>query len=156
MPKVFTRRYQTVQHSALPRDILLVFVSRSFIHLTAGAAMSNHFTNPRNDSELTYTLGSDIQITWETDFDRVSLRIYHFKRTDIDYMLASNLLRKSYICEIHTASKLHQRAVTTSQTTIATIGLLGKSQTQMAPLLLKSNQIYRTSSFSFLGHIETW
>lgn len=104
--KVFTRIYRTIQYSTLLSDTLLVFVSRLS---TAAAAMLNHFTNPPNDSILTYSLGSDIQITWETDFDRVALTMFHLTRTP--YELDFEYIRKSYIFETHTASKIHQQAV---------------------------------------------
>lgn len=53
--------------------------------------MSNRFTNPDPESESIYTLGSVIEITWETDLERIALTLWHLNRTDFEY------LRKSYI-----------------------------------------------------------
>ncbi|MCJ1422863.1 hypothetical protein MMC29_000743 [Sticta canariensis] len=46
--------------------------------------MPNRFTNP--GSESTYTRGSLIQITWETDLERIALTLWHVNRNDFEYL----------------------------------------------------------------------
>lgn len=62
-----------------------------FIRLTVAVGASERFTNPPNDaSGLTFTLGSLIQITWQTDLERIALTLFHVDGAGLEY------LRKSF------------------------------------------------------------
>lgn len=62
-----------------------------FIRLTVAVGASERFTNPPDGaSDLTYTLGSIIQITWQTELERIALTLFHEDGTSLEY------LRKSF------------------------------------------------------------
>lgn len=61
-----------------------VFLSL-FIRSKAAARASERFTNPAPGAlDLTYTRGSIIQITWQTDLERIALTLFHGTGTEAD------------------------------------------------------------------------
>ncbi|MCJ1467047.1 hypothetical protein MMC07_005669 [Pseudocyphellaria aurata] len=63
-----------------------VLIWITFVRLTA-AATSGHFTNPPVDgSRSTYTRGDLVQITWQTDLERIALTLWHLNGTDFEYL----------------------------------------------------------------------
>lgn len=67
-----------------------VLLSVLFIRLTAVAGASERFTNPpENAKDLTYVLGSNIQITWQTDLEFVALTLFQTDENGLEYLRKS-------------------------------------------------------------------
>ena len=63
-----------------------------FIRLTvAAAATSDHFINPPDDTNLTapestFTLGSLVQLSWQTNLTRIALTLWHSTSDLFEYL----------------------------------------------------------------------
>ena len=70
-----------------------VALSFLFIRLTvaAAAATSDHFINPPDDTDLTapestFTRGSVVQLSWQTNLTRIALTLWHSTSDLFEYL----------------------------------------------------------------------
>lgn len=63
-----------------------VFLSFLFIRLTTAEGFTNP---PKTTSDLTYTSGNIIQITWQSDLERIALTLWHVGSDVFEYLRES-------------------------------------------------------------------
>ena len=76
----------------LQEILFQVALSFLFIRLTvAAAATSDHFINPPADTDLTapestFTRGSVVQLSWQTNLTRIALTLWHSTSDLFEYL----------------------------------------------------------------------
>ena len=69
-------------------QVVLLFLFIQFP--VAAAATSDHFINPPDSTDdarvSTFTRGSVVQLTWQTDLDQIALTLFHSSTMVFEYL----------------------------------------------------------------------